>query len=650
MTRAFPSPRFSNRHVVLLFAIAVATASVAGAQSIRPAPYPVIPDVRFQRAVEAGTRTADGTPGENYWMNTAEYTIEASLSPRTSMLRGRETAVYRNNSPDALSTVAVHLRQNIHAPGAMRNRPIDASGGVTLSRVAVDGQELLETARRNAPGYRVNGTILWIRLAEAILPGQTRSFEFGWSYRVPDVGAPRNGTDGNVFYQAYWYPQFAVYDDITGWKADQYMGNGEFYMDYATYDVTLTVPEGWLVTATGRLQNPDAVLSEQTLSRIETSRENPEYIVRVVDEEDRSAGKSTTESESGSLSWHFQAANVRDFAWGTSASFLWDMTLADVGDRDGDGASDTSEINSFWRPEAASWVRSAEFGKYAIEYLSETFFPYPYPHMTAVEGIIGGGMEYPMMTLIGSMRNDRGLFGVTVHEIAHMYFPMIVGQDEKEDTWMDEGLTSFNTSEASGPFWDDDSWDPRRQGYYRIAGTGDEIESRRHADQYPNGTSARGIAAYNKPAISLHALEGILGHDLFYQAYSEYARRWAFKHPKPYDLFNTFEDVTGQDLDWFWTTQFYTTWTLDQGVASVDASETGVTVTVDDIGLSPYPVLLQATYADGSTRDVVIPVDAWLAGARSQTATFDPGDVVRVEIDPGKFLPDVDRANNVWTK
>ncbi|NNE71446.1 MAG: M1 family metallopeptidase [Rhodothermales bacterium] len=632
-----------------LLALVVGVATIAAsAQQRRPVPYPVIYDADFTAAIEKGTRTERGTPGPNYWTNTADYVIAASLSPSTGMLKGAETATYHNNSPDALRRVAIHLRQNLHAEGAVRNRPQEVTGGVSLGRVMFNGTELLETQRQGSVGYRIDGSVLWLLLPSSIKSGESATFDLTWSYQVPETGAPRNGTDGEVFFNAYWYPQFAVYDDVQGWKADQYFGEGEFYMGYGDYDVSLTVPQGWLVGATGTLQNAEEVLSDQSVARMYSARSNTDYIIRVVDEADRY--QATRTSPSGNLTWRFQAENVRDFAWGASPEYLWDMTMANVGDRDGDGVDDSAEIHAFWRPESTAWVRSAEFGKFSIEFLSETFFPYPYPHMTAMEGIIGGGMEYPMMTLIGSRTNDRRLFGVTLHEIAHMYFPMIVGQDEKDDTWMDEGLTSFNTNEGTVDFWSDPLvWDPSRQGYYRIAGTSDERISRRHADQYPYRTAARGTAAYNKPAVSLHALRGILGDELFYEAYREYAMRWSYKHPEPYDLFNTFEDVTGLDLDWFWTTQFYTTWTLDQAVTGVIDGESGVTVVVEDRGLSPYPVVLTVTYDDGSTEQSVLPVDAWMNGEREQRAEFRAGEVARVEIDPGKYLPDVDRSNNVWT-
>lgn len=610
----------------------------------RPVPYPVIAPPSFERAVERGTRTTMGEPGPNYWTNTADYDIQATLSPGSMMLRGQETVRYQNNSPDTLKQILVHLRQNLHKEGAIRNRPQQITGGVQISEVSVGGQSLLEDA---APaGYAVSGTVMTIRPPEPIPPGGEAELAFAWSFEVPEAGAPRMGQDGEVFFLGYWYPQIAVYDDVAGWVADPYMGNGEFYMDYGTYDVAITVPEGWLVSATGTLQNPGEVLSDTVQQRLAEAAGTRE-VVSIVGEDEREAGTSTADPPSGALTWRFHADRVRDFAFGTSDRYVWDATSAVVGDRDGDGRPDSSMIHAYYRPDAATWERSAAFAQFSIEHLSEMLMPYPYPHMSTVEGLIGGGMEYPMLTLIGGARGERSLFGVTYHEISHMWMPMVVGQNEKAYTWMDEGTTAFNTNEGVSDFFDVDAWAPDGQFYYQIAGTSDEREPMRHADEYPYGSPARVIASYSKPAIVLHALRGILGEETFMKAYREYVRRWAYKHPLPYDFFNTFEDMAGRDLDWFWTPMFYETWTLDQAVSDVAEEDSAVVVTIEDLGLVPMPAPVRVTYADGSTENQAVPVETWLRGARETTLRFKPGAVEKVEIDPEAFLPDVRRDNNV---
>ncbi|MCH8276807.1 MAG: YraN family protein [Bacteroidetes bacterium] len=427
----------------------------AQAQKIRPIPYMVIPNPKFERAIENGTRSKDGAPGPNYWTNTADYKIRASLDPATRMLRGSESILYHNNSPDDLNRVVIHLRQNLHSEGVIRNRPQQVTGGVNLISIKYGDEEIgsrppdIGRPIQSSTGYWIDGTLMTVVLPETLESGQSGTFSLEWEFEVPELGAPRMGTDDEVYFIAYWYPQIAVYDDVNGWKADPYMGSGEFYMGYGNFDVSLTVPENWLVAATGELQNASEVLSEQTISRLSEAA-NTHEIVNIVTRADVEAGSATLR---GDLTWRFAAENVRDFAFGTSDKYLWDATTAEVGDRDGDNGNDLSMIHAFYRPGRNDWNRSAEYGQFSIEFLSEMFFPYPYPHMTAVEGIIRGGMEYPMITIIGSGRPGRSVFGVTLHEIGHMYFPMIVGQDEKQFTWMDEGLTQFNEFRAEEARW-----------------------------------------------------------------------------------------------------------------------------------------------------------------------------------------------------
>ena len=628
--------RLVSVHLLLI----LMTPAIAGAQSIRPKPYPVIPIPQFLEAVRQGTRTTTGDPGPHYWTNRARYDIDATLSPATALLRGSASATYINNSPDRLDRVFVHLRQNLHKAGAVRNRPQTLTGGVSLSEVRYEGVPLLERARSGV-GYSIDGTVMEIELPEEIAPGDSASFEFSWSFEVPFKAAPRMGHDKEVFFLAYWYPQFAVYDDIHGWVAEQYMGDGEFYMDYANYDVRITVPAGWLVTATGTLQNENEVLSEQTRSRL-ASVDSREEIVHVVRVEDRRPGLSTAASETGALTWHYRASNVRDFAFGTSDKYVWDATLAETAE------GRHARINAFYRPEEEAWTRAAEFGRFSIEYLSDFIMPYEYPHMSVVEGIIGGGMEFAMLTLIGGDRSFPALFGTTFHEIGHMWFPMMVGSNEKHYAWMDEGLTTFNTEQGRAAFWNDEPWAPGSQSYYRLAGTGLEVEPMRHTDQFPHGTSARTTATYSKPAVALHALEGVIGEDTFHEAFREYARTWASKHPYPYDFFNTIEAAAGRDLDWFWSSLFYETWTLDHAIQRVEETGQSVRVVVEDVGLVPMPVAVRVTYDDGMTAEQVISEEVWLEGERVVPLEFTPGNAVRVELDPDGYLPDLDRSNNVW--
>ena len=653
-----------------LLALVVALAMPA-ALAQRVMPYPVMPTPQFERAVANGTRTLDGTPGPTYWQQRADYDLTARLDETTRTLEGTGLITYTNHSPDALEYLVVKLKQNVHAPGVVRNRPVAVTGGMTLSSLSVDGSPLADASSPIMPGrytstvtpgtYAVDGTILTIGLATPLQPGASTALNLAWSYVVPPVtGTYRQGTDGEVYYLGYWYPQMAVYDDVIGWHTDPYMGNGEHYLGYGNYTVAFDVPSGWLAWGTGTLENPEEVLTDETRRRLDLAR-TADGIVNIVTEEER--GDATVASSNGRTVWRFRAENVRDVALSTSGSYVWDATHANV-DQDGDGTDDSVLINAFYRPGTASWERSAEFARFTIEHMSEMILPYPYPHMTAVEGIIGGGMEYPMMTLIGGNRTDASLFSVTYHEIGHMWFPMVVGSNEKGFTWMDEGLTTYNTREGAAAFFDGssesrpkaDPWARNRQSHYRLAGTGYAIEPMRHNDRYPTGGgtsevdpvggSARSIASYSTPSVLMHAMAGIFGREDFFAAYQEYARRWAFKHPTPYDLFNTFEDQLGQDLDWLWTPTLFETWTVDHAIRDVQEVGSGVKVFVEDLGLAPMPVVVEVTFTDGRTLRQTVDVDTWLSGRTETMVSFPAGTVMRAELDPDGFLPDVDRSNN----
>jgi hypothetical protein len=662
--------RVSSALLLLSASVACATGrSPAAAGGARPASaaaperprlYPVTEPLAFARAVDRGTRTRSGRPGPRYWQQEADYTLRAELDPASKRLTGSGTIRYRNRSPDTLRLVAVYLNQNLFAPDAIRSEFTPVTGGMTLGRVAAQGQELAPQAAASdtTPGrYVVEGTVAWLRLPRPLPPGGDADLAFDWSFVVPPDGAPRMGTDGEIFYLAYWYPQLAVYDDVHGWATDQYRGNAEFYMGYGDYDVSLTLPAGWLVAATGELQNADAVLAPQTRARLADARRTGS-VVHVVAEGDRGAGRATLAGQGGKLTWRFRAADVRDFAWGASDRYLWDATHALARDSAGRSAVDTVMIHSFYRPERVQWAwdQSARYGRHSIEFLSRYLWPYPYPQMTAVDGVVScSGMEYPMMTCIGGRRDTLSLYSVTVHEIAHMWFPMQVGSNERRYAWQDEGLTRFNQAQAMREFFNGYDLEriarnqylalARRGGEYE----GGEVELMRHGDLYPPGTPAYGIASYAKMATNLAALRALLGDETFLRAYREYGRRWVNKHPQPYDMWNTFDEVSGQDLSWFWRTWFYDTWTLDHAVAEVREAGDSVAVVVEDRGRAPMPARLVVTREGGTTQRLEVPVSVWLGGARRHTLHVAARPrVTRVEIDPEERFPDIDRSNNRW--
>jgi hypothetical protein len=630
---------------------APATGHATAGVAVRAMTVPAL--VGFETAVGRGTRTRTGVPGPRYWQQWADYKLSAELNPVSKRMTGSGTITYSNRSPDTLHTVYIQLLQNIFAPGARHNTGVPWSvEGIELGRVAAQGTTLA-AAGGEGPGYEVNGTIMQLRLPKPLVPGGTADLAFDWKLRVPPDGAPRGGQDGEVYYMNYWYPQMAVYDDVNGWQIDQYVGNAEFYMGYGNYDVSLTLPAGWLVTATGTLQNPDEVLTQQTRARLDSAR-SATGLVHVVTDVDREPGRSTTAGKDGKLTWHFRAQNVRDVSWAASSRYLWDATNAAVGDANNDGRPDTTLIQAFWRPEqkANHWDESARYSRYSIEFYSKYLWPYPYPHMTAVDGPNScGGMEYPMMTCIGGQWDTLGMYEVTTHEIGHMWFPMIVGSDEKRFAWMDEGLTQFDQSQSMDEFFKGfDDEERNRKNYLETASSGSEVELMHHGDRFPS-YNAYGVAAYYKPATVMVALRGVLGRDLFHKAFVEYGRRWQYKHPTPYDFFDTFDDVSGRDLSWFWKTWFFETWRLDQAIDSVATVGDSVEIGIENRGRAPMPVPLVITRADGKVDSLTVPVDVWLGGAKRTTVRVAREPAVKsIEIDPGRQFPDVNRDNQRWPR
>lgn len=618
----------------------------------RPRPYPVFESPAFASAVQRGTRTRTGRPGAGYWQQFADYRLSAVLDPAQKRLTGEGTVTYHNRSPDTLRVVVFHLYQDLFAPNGLRNETVPITGGMELTRVVAQGRTLASATDDTSAGYQRFATLLYIRLAEPLAPGGTAAFEFGWTFIVTPDGAPRGGTDGEVYFVSYWYPQVAVYDDVNRWQDDPYKGTAEFYMGYANYDVSLTVPAGWLIGATGVLQNPAEVLSPATRERLARAADTHD-IVRVVADNDRGAGRATASGTDGRLTWRYRAENVRDFAFGASDQYLWDATTATVGDLNGDTRPDRSLINTFYRPSRRPWAwdNSARYAQHSIEFLSGYLWPYPYPHATAVDGVTScAGMEYPMITCIGGPRDTLLLYSVIVHELGHMWFPMQVGSDEKRFAWQDEGLTRFNQAQGMQQFFKGlDREGQARENYQRLARAGGEVELMRHGDLYPYDTPAYGVASYDKMATNMVALRGLVGDRRFREAYREYGRRWVGKHPTPWDFWNTFNDALGQDLSWFWRTWWFETWTLDQAVGEVKPAGDSTAITIEDLGLAPMPARVAVRRVDGSTQRFEIPVTTWLAGEKRWRfyVRSQPG-IASIEIDPEKLFPDLNRENNIW--
>jgi hypothetical protein len=622
----------------------------------RPIPGPVVPPAFYLEAIENGARTADGRPGPNYWQVYSKYEIAAKLDPLTGIVSGRETVRFFNRSPDDLPYLMLHLHQNQHAEGVPRRGFSEITGGVRLHSVAADGEQLFVAGGRDEPGYLVMGSVMRIQLPTPVVAGGAVELQITWSFSVPRSAGRMGHSDREMYFIAYWFPKIGVYDDLRGWDVEPYLGS-EFYDSFADYRVSIAVPTGWTVMATGRLENPEEVFSAQTLQRLAAAR-TADDVVKVASTEDRDEGRVTLNPDSGTLTYQFEATRVRDFTWTASDTQEWDATTATVADRDGDGIEDRVDINSFWRPERAPlWVDQVRYAKHSIEFLSrETGLAYPWPHMTSVEGdgIIGGGMEFPMLTLIGSYR-ERGeairLYGVTLHELAHMWTPMILGSNEKRHAWMDEGFATYLTAQGVPEYWPDadDTEASEANDYLETARAEGEGAMMRHGDYYEQGY---GTASYAKPATMLVMLRKFLGDEVFEGALRAYFDEWMYKHPTPWDFFDTVERAAGTDLDWLWSSWYYETWHLDQAVAGVSQGSGGAVITIRDYGFIPMPAIVRIETSEAGTIERTVPVSHWLTGAKSYEIELPDsvGEVRSVSIDPEGLFPDVDRDNNVWPR
>ena len=615
----------------------------------RPIPYPVIPPKAYQRAVEKSTRSK-GMPGQKYWMNTAQYKLTARLFPDLKKLEGRATITYFNNSPDTLRQLWFSLVQNYHRESSPKVLAATSTPGVLMKAVICDGVPAA-TRPPAQPRYFVNGTLGQVTPQLPVPPGGKAVIGMEWEFEIPQNGAGgRMGYDtDSLFYLAYWYPQMNTYDDVAGWQNDQFLGLGEFYSDFADYDVSLEVPEGWIVQSTGTLQNPAEVYSPMVQKRLaEAIRSDTAY--RILHPSEYSS--ATVRGKEGWLRWHFTAQRVRDMAWTATRHSIWESGRTAV--VDDKGKTKYVMVHAFWRPGETRWVNAIKYMQHAVTfYSSYTGIPYPWPHMTAVEAaaIIGGGMEYPMMTLIGSVKNfpEATFYEFLSHEIAHMWVPMIVSTDERRYGWMDEGYTAFHTEQALkdfNPEWKNSS--PFPQAYLAFARSGGDEEIYRRMDYYYS-LAHLGSLMYGKPSLGLSMLRSVIGEERFNNQHRRFLTTWAWKHPYPWDMFQAYTPDDGKSMDWFFRPWYFDNWVIDHAVGEVNTTASGTVITVHDKGLMPLPAHVTATFSDSTTTTLVVPVDEWLKGKTNAAVTV-PGSkkVIKVELDKYKEYPDVEKTNNSW--
>jgi hypothetical protein len=620
---------------------------VADTSIFAPLPHPTANDYR----------SGSGRPGPRYWQNRADYDIAATLDTATRRISARMTLRYTNNSPDTLEYLWLQTEQNAFRANSLNSLifPQDSrfgargfDGGYSFAKL----EQLVPGRRAGAPPRRLpvvaddHETLTRVVLAVPLAPGKAATLEIAYSFEVPEHGADRMGHDGPLYEIAQWYPRVAVYDDVRGWNTEPYLGQGEFYLDFGNYNLALTLPAGYIVAATGALQNAAEVLTPVQVSRLAKAAQS-DTVIRIVTAAELASGAARPES-TGTLTWKFTAANVRDAVWAASPEYQWDAT-----------SWNGVMAYAYYRPKAAAnWSDAADQSRMSIQEYSERWFPYPWPQISAVEGPITG-MEYPMIAMEGQGRDVQDLYNVVTHEIGHMWFPMIVASNERTRMWQDEGFNTFiNTfSEAR-------RYPAQGDQMARAAEERQVIEQVMRAgvdqpvDIAPDRINPRflGLSAYLKPSVGLQQLRAeVLGPETFDVAFREYIRRWAYKHPTAADFYRTMEDAAGHRLDWFWRGWFVENARYDQGIGTVAVRQNGTVqeaqVVFANNARGVLPIRARFTFSDGSTQDLQYPAEVWSLNSTryARQFAFEGKTLTRIEIDPEQRLVDFDRSNNVWT-
>lgn len=592
----------------------------------------------LKKAYDKMTRSSDGKPGVNYWQNFSEYNIKAEIEPKTRLLTGSEQIVYFNNSPDTLKNIVLKLYQDMYKKGAARNtqlNPETVTDGVKIIQLTIDGSPASLNVDDKIISYL--GTNLIIKLTSPLPPSSKVNINVDWSFTIPKGTDIRIGTYGeSTFFVGYWYPKIAVYDDIRGWDMLSYNAEHEFYFDYSDMNVEIIVTKGFGVWATGMLQNPDEVLNDAYLKRYKKALSSDE-LVNIVSKSD--SGKEIYKHQNGFTTFKYYAKNISDFAFGMSDFYLWDGTSIEL--EKGKRVACFSAYNSA----SDFFTQAAAMAKRSIEFFSKEMpgVIYPYPQITVFNG--DGGMEFPMIVNDGQFSNRINDVYVTTHEIAHMYFPFYVGTNETRYGWMDEGMAYFLPWDLQIELSEYDHRTRAAIGFSKWAGN--EMDIPMILPSILSHDPHLSMMSYYKPALAYEMLESALGDELYKKCLKEFIARWNGKHPTPWDMFYTFEDVTKQNLSWFWNPWFFESHIPDLAIKDVKIEKGKVSVLIKNVGKLPVPIDLTLTFKDGAqtklTSSALIwqheKYEVWLDAEAKST-------IKSVEL-LNKNIPDADATNNL---
>jgi hypothetical protein len=561
---------------------------------------------------------------------------------------------YYNNSPQDLSYIWMYVEQNrftedsrgtLTTPIAGNRYSGDTDGGLTITNLVA------KSKGKDSNKYLISDTRMQVFFDKPIpANGGKATVSMNFEFKIPGEGMDRMGMldtgKGTIYSMAQWYPRVAVYDDVVGWNTEPYLGAGEFYVEYGNFDYKVTVPYDYIVVGSGELVNGKETLSKELQNRLKKASESDKTVYLISPQE---IGNTTLTRpvQSGKVTWHFKMTNTRDIAWAASKAFIWDAARINFPSGRKGIAQSVYPLESDGQE---AWSRSTEYTKASIEHYSNKWYEFPYPNAVNVASNVGG-MEYPGVSFCQSTSHGADLWDVTDHEFGHNWFPMIVGSNERRYAWMDEGFNTFinyysTVAFNNGEYPSDIAKSRNRVHWFKW-------KNRESIATYPDVAKSMnlGFTAYYKPATGLIMLrEYILGHERFDNAFKAYINAWAFKHPQPTDFYNCMENAAGENLNWFWRGWFIGNGNINLGISNVTENNDSTIITFTNKGDIPMPVVFKITYADNTQETRTLPVEVWQRQDEWKYLVKTPKKIKALDIDPGRFIPDIDASDNTWTK
>lgn len=595
----------------------------------------------IQRAYENETRSHKGLPGEKYWQNAADYNLKAELNPETKILKGTGTITYYNNSPDSLRFFVIKLLPNIHKEGAARDYAVGAEHtnvGMIIDSIAINnvGEDIL-----NRRKFREWGTNMYVIFGQndKVAPGTKTEIYLSWNYEVIDHGIRNGAFTDSSFFIGYWYPQMAVYDDVYHWDREDYTGKQETYNDLGTYDVEITVPDDYIVWATGDQLNEDEIFSKHTLELIQKSRESDETIT--IARRENYANNEIFKKDHSST-WKFHAENVPDFAWACSNYYNWDANNLSLQNEN----SQNIWINVAYPPQSPTFDKVADIAHHSIDYLSNVFpgIPYPFNKHITFNGINNIAVEYPMMANNSEHAGEEMYTELTIHEIAHNYIPFYMLSNERKHAWIDEGwvkLIGELYGESLGIKREEKAELNTIQNYERFAGTSNDLPL-----IVPSGFMTTGYNYYHSYAKAANAnyfLLELMNDKGIDNPLREFLLSWEGKHPTPYDFFNFMNTLIGEDLSWFWAPWYFEFSSPDLAIAKSDIKNH---VLITNEGGIPLPIKLQVVYVNDQDVEIEMSISNWSKSPSLDVEISNMQNVKMITLGAPN-IPDIHKDNNV---